>query len=51
MVPKIRAALAALSWGDAEAIIADSSAPHALRRALDDPRFGTRLSSGAGAFA
>jgi acetylglutamate kinase len=51
MVPKIRAALAALTWGDAEAIIADSSAPHALRRALDDPRFGTRLSSGAGALA
>ena len=47
MVPKIRAALAALTWDDAEAIIADSSAPHALRRALDDPHFGTRLSSGA----
>src|SRR5438067_6774322 len=31
MVPKIRAALAALTWGDAEAIIADSSAPSALR--------------------
>jgi acetylglutamate kinase len=51
MVPKIRAALAALTWDKAEAIIADSSAPHALRRALDDPRFGTRLSSGAGALA
>src|SRR5438132_11423842 len=47
MVPKIRAALAALTWGDAEAIIADSSAPSALRRALDDPSFGTRISTGA----
>ena len=37
MVPKIRAALAALTWEDAEAIIADSGAPHALTRALDDP--------------
>ena len=47
MVPKIRAALAALTWGDAEAIIADSGAPSALRRALDDPNFGTRISTGA----
>jgi acetylglutamate kinase len=47
MVPKIRAALAALTWGDAEAIIADASAPSALRRALDDPNFGTRISTGA----
>ncbi len=51
MVPKIRAALAALTWANAEAIIADSSAPHALRRALDDPHFGTRLSSGVRAIA
>jgi acetylglutamate kinase len=51
MVPKVRAALAAVTWENAEAIIADSSAPHALRRALDDPRFGTRLSSGARALA
>ncbi len=51
MVPKIRAALAALTWDNAEAIIADSSAPHALRRALDDPHFGTRLSSGVRAIA
>ena len=46
MVPKVRAALAALGWDGAEAIIADSSAPHALVRALDDPTFGTRLSAG-----
>ena len=51
MVPKIRAALAALTWEDAEAVIADSGAPNALERALDDPTFGTRLSSGGGARA
>jgi len=43
MVPKIRAALQAVSWPGAEAIIADSSDPHALTRALDDPTFGTRI--------
>ncbi len=46
MVPKIRAALAALGWDGAEAIIADASAPEALARALDDPTFGTRLTAG-----
>ena len=46
MVPKIRAALAALGWDGAEAIIADASAPDALARALDDPTFGTRLTAG-----
>ncbi len=45
MVPKIRAALGALTWDGSEAIIADSSAPNALSRALDDPTFGTRLTS------
>jgi acetylglutamate kinase len=45
MVPKIRAALAALGWEGAEAIIADASAPEALTRALDDPTFGTRLTA------
>ena len=44
MVPKVKAALAALAWDDAEAIIADSSAEHALVRALEDPTFGTRVS-------
>ena len=38
MVPKVRAALGALSSSGAEAIIADASVPGALRRALDDPR-------------
>ena len=43
MVPKIRAALAGLSWEGSEAIIADSSADRALERALDDATFGTRI--------
>jgi acetylglutamate kinase len=44
MVPKVRAALAALAWSGSEAIIADASAPRALERALGDPTFGTRIS-------
>ncbi len=51
MVPKVRAALSALAWEGAEAIIADSSAAHALSRALDDPAFGTRVSVHAAAGA
>jgi acetylglutamate kinase len=51
MVPKIRAALAAIAWDGAEAVIADSSAANALSRALDDPRFGTRIRAGAGVAA
>jgi acetylglutamate kinase len=43
MVPKIRAALAALAWEGSEAIIADSSAERAVERALSDPTFGTRI--------
>jgi acetylglutamate kinase len=45
MVPKVRAALAALTWNGSEAVIADSSAPHALERSLDDPSFGTRVTA------
>ncbi|MHB8459321.1 MAG: acetylglutamate kinase [Candidatus Limnocylindrales bacterium] len=45
MVPKIRAALGALGWAEAEAVIADSSAPAALERALADPTFGTRITA------
>jgi acetylglutamate kinase len=45
MVPKIRAALAALAWDGSEAIIADASADRALERALTDPTFGTRLTA------
>jgi acetylglutamate kinase len=51
MVPKVRAALAALAWEGAEAIIADSAAPDALARALEDPAFGTRVSARAHAGA
>jgi acetylglutamate kinase len=49
MVPKIRAALAALAWDGAEAIIADSAAERALERALTDPTFGTRITRGRSA--
>ncbi len=45
MVPKVRAALAALTWPGTEAVIADSAAPNALERALTDPTFGTRVSA------
>ncbi len=43
MVPKIRAAVQAANWPGAEAVVADSSDPHALSRALGDPTFGTRI--------
>jgi acetylglutamate kinase len=45
MVPKVRAALGALAWDGAEAVIADSSAPAALERALSDASFGTRITA------
>jgi acetylglutamate kinase len=47
MVPKVKAALSALAWDGAEAIIADGSAEGALVRALEDRTFGTRVSSRA----
>ena len=46
-----RAALGALGWDGAEAIIADSSAPEALTRALSDPTFGTRITASRAATA
>ena len=46
MVPKVRAALSALTFPGTEAIIADGSAPDALRRSLEDPSFGTRVAAG-----
>ena len=49
MVPKIRAALAALAWDGSEAIIADASAERALARALGDSTFGTRITAGRSA--
>ncbi|HET7727070.1 MAG TPA: acetylglutamate kinase [Candidatus Limnocylindrales bacterium] len=45
MVPKIRAALAAITFDGSEAIIADASAERALERALTDPSFGTRVTA------
>jgi len=45
MVPKIRAALAAITYPGSEAIIADASADRALERALTDPTFGTRVTA------
>jgi len=45
MVPKIRAALAAVTWEGSEAIIADSSAERALVRSLTEPTFGTRITA------
>jgi acetylglutamate kinase len=45
MVPKIRAALQAVNWPGAEAVICDSRDPHALSRALHDPDFGTRITA------
>ena len=45
MEPKVRAALAALTWDGAEAVIVDASADGALERALSDPSFGTRLTA------
>jgi acetylglutamate kinase len=49
MVPKVRAALSALGWEGATAVIADAAAPGALGRALDDPTFGTRITAGRAA--
>ena len=46
MVPKVKAALSALTFPGTEAIIADGSAPDALRRSLEDPTFGTRVAAG-----
>jgi acetylglutamate kinase len=45
MVPKIRAALAAVTWEGSEAIIADSAADRALERSLTEPTFGTRITA------
>lgn len=45
MVPKIRAALAAVTWEGSEAIIADSAAERALERSLGEPTFGTRITA------
>jgi acetylglutamate kinase len=43
MIPKVRGGLAVLAAGGPEVVIADGRSPDALRRALEDPTFGTRL--------
>jgi len=43
MIPKVRGGLAVLEAGGSEVVIADGRSPDALRRAIDDPAFGTRL--------
>ena len=43
MIPKVRAAIRGLSSPGTRAVIADGSDPEALRRALEDRGFGTRI--------
>jgi acetylglutamate kinase len=43
MVPKVRAAVEVVGAGGREVVIADGRQPDALRRALQDPDFGTRV--------
>jgi len=43
MVPKVRSALAVLRSGGSEVVIADGGQRRAIRRALDDPSFGTHI--------
>jgi acetylglutamate kinase len=43
MIPKVRGGLSVLEAGGSEVVIADGRSPDALRRALVDPTFGTRL--------
>ena len=47
MIPKVRGGLSALDAGAPEVVIADGRSPDALRRALTDPSFGTRLVASA----
>jgi acetylglutamate kinase len=49
MIPKVRGGLSVLAAGGREVVIADGRSPDALRRALDDPGFGTRLVRARGA--
>jgi acetylglutamate kinase len=43
MIPKVRGAMGVVEAGGREVVIADGRSPDALRRALSDPTFGTRL--------
>jgi acetylglutamate kinase len=47
MIPKVRGGLGVVDAGAPEVIIADGRTPEALRRALTDPTFGTRLVASA----
>jgi len=47
MIPKVRGGLSVLDAGGREVVIADGRSPDALRRALTDPGFGTRLVASA----
>ncbi len=47
MIPKVRAALAALTVHGTEAVIADGAADGAVSRAIADPSFGTHVRRGA----
>ncbi len=47
MIPKVRGALSVIDAGGPEVVIADGRSPDALRRALSDARFGTRLVASA----
>jgi len=49
MIPKVRAALAALTTEGSEAVIADGAADGALARAIEDPGFGTHVRRVTGA--
>jgi acetylglutamate kinase len=46
MIPKVRSAIDVIEAGGREVVIADGRSPDALRRALTDPTFGTRLGPG-----
>ena len=46
MIPKVRGGLSVLEAGGGAVVIADGRSPDALRRALSDPDFGTRLGLG-----
>ncbi len=43
MIPKVRGAISVIEAGGREVVIADGRSPDALRRALSDADFGTRL--------
>jgi acetylglutamate kinase len=48
MIPKVQAALAVVRSGGREVVIADGRAKSAVRRALEDKNFGTRIAGAGG---